>query len=73
MPATGTVGAATNTKVTATFSEAMNAATFSGTSFTLTNTTLGAAVAGTVSYSVASRTVTFTPLAAALANSRPAN
>ncbi len=66
VPAAAAVGVATNTQVTATFSEAMNAATLSGTSFTLRNTTLGAAVAGTVSYSVAARTVTFTPTAATL-------
>ena len=66
-PASGAVGVATNSKVTATFSEAMNAATLTGTSFTLTNTTLGAAVAGTVSYSASARTVTFTPTAVALA------
>jgi hypothetical protein len=40
----------------------------SASSVTLTNTTLGAAVPGTVSYVAASRTVTFTPTAATLAN-----
>ncbi|CAD5365896.1 conserved hypothetical protein [Rubrivivax sp. A210] len=68
-PATAAVGVATNGKVTATFSEAMNAATLTGTSFTLTNSTLAAAVPGTVSYAPAARTATFTPTAALAANS----
>ena len=68
VPAAGAPTAPNNTKVTATFGEAMNPATISGTSFTLTNTTLGSAVAGTVSYSVAAKTATFTPTAGVLAN-----
>ena len=67
-PAAGATAAAINTKVTATFSEDMAAATLNGTSFTLTNTTLGTAVAGSVSYSAASRTATFTPTAGTLAS-----
>jgi hypothetical protein len=62
------VGVATNTRITATFSEPMNAATLTTASVTLTNTTLGAAVPGTVTYLAASRTVSFTPTAATLAN-----
>ena len=61
VPAPAATNVATNTKITATFSEDMAAATITGTSFTVTNTTLGTAVAGTVSYSAAARTATFTP------------
>ena len=61
VPAAGAVNVPTNTLVTATFSEAMAPATISGTSFTVTNTTLGTPVAGTVSYSVGARSATFTP------------
>lgn len=68
VPAAGALAVATNTRITATFSEAMNAATLTATSFTLTNTTLGTAVPGTVSYVAASRTATFTPTAASLPN-----
>ena len=53
---------ATNTLITATFSEDMNPTTISETSFTLVNTTLGGTpVAGSVAYSVAGRMATFTP------------
>ena len=61
VPAAGATAVAANTGISATFSEAMNPAKISGASFTLTNTTLGTAVAGTVSYSVGSRTAIFTP------------
>ncbi len=61
VPAALAAGVATNTRISATFSEAMNAATLTATSFTVTNTTLGTPVVGTVSYSAASRTVLFTP------------
>ena len=65
-PADAAPAAPNNTRVSATFSEAMNPTTVNGSSFTLTNTTLGTAVTGTVSYSVASRTATFTPTTPAL-------
>ncbi len=65
-PANAEPAAPNNTRVSASFSEAMNPTTINGTSFTLTNSTLGTAVAGTVSYSVASRTATFTPTTPAL-------
>jgi hypothetical protein len=68
VPAAGASNVPNNTKITATFSEAMNGTTISDTSFSVTNTTLGTPVAGTVSYSVAARTATFTPTAATLAN-----
>ena len=61
VPAAGAVNVPTNTGITATFSEAMAPATISATTFTVTNTTLGTPVAGSVSYSVGARTATFTP------------
>src|SRR5579863_6089725 len=65
VPVNGATGVAVNTLVTATFSEAMNAATINGTTFTVTGP--GATpVAGTVSY--AGSTATFTP-STVLANS----
>lgn len=64
-PASGDGSVPINRRLTATFSENMNAATISGTSFTVTNTTLGTAVTGTVSYSPSTRTATFTPTAPA--------
>jgi hypothetical protein len=69
VPAAAAPAVPNNTKITATFSEDMLASTITGTSFTVTNTTLGAAVAGSVSYSAAARTATFTPTTpATLAN-----
>ncbi len=68
VPAAGAAGVANNTKITAVFSEDMDASTITDTSFTVTNTTLGTAVAGTVSYAVAARTATFTPSTAPLAS-----
>ena len=67
-PAAGAPAAPINTKLTATFSENMAAGTLNATSFTLLNTTLGTAVAGSVSYAAASRTATFTPTAGTLAS-----
>src|SRR5229473_1044567 len=65
VPANGATAVAVNTLVSATFSEAMNAATINGTTFTVTGP--GATpVAGTVTY--AGTTATFTPTAV-LANS----
>jgi len=62
IPLNGAVGVPINIKITATFSEDMNPATITGTTFTVVNTTLGGtAVAGNVTYNVASRTATFTP------------
>ena len=62
VPATGAGGVVTNTSITATFSKDMAPATLIGTSFTVVNTTAGGtAVAGTVAYSAAARTATFTP------------
>jgi hypothetical protein len=68
VPGANALNVATNTRITATFSEAMDPATITAASFTVTNTTLGAAVAGTVDYSAAARTATFTPTGAPLAS-----
>jgi hypothetical protein len=59
-PIAGATGVANNTTVVATFSEAVKAATVTGTTFTLTG---GGQVAGTVRYDANNRTATFTPLA----------
>jgi len=62
VPADGATDVATNTAITATFSEDMDPATISGSTFTLVNTTLsGIAITGSVSYAVVGRTATFTP------------
>lgn len=67
VPADGDSDVATNTKVTAQFSEEMDPATITGTSFTLTGPGV-TPVTGTVSYAVGTRTATFTS-AAILASS----
>ncbi|MDE2565227.1 MAG: DUF3494 domain-containing protein [Burkholderiales bacterium] len=67
VPAAGASNAAPNTAVSVTFSKPMDAATLTGSSFTLTDTTLGTAVAGTVSYAVGARSATFKPASGALA------
>ena len=59
-PATGAVGVGNNSKVAATFSEAMNGATIIPANFTVNDT--GGPVAGAVSYDAASKTATFTPV-----------
>ncbi len=65
VPATTTPGPTTgvplNTAITATFTEDMAPATITGTSFTVTAAAPSVSPAGTVSYSVAARTATFTP------------
>lgn len=62
VPAAGATGVAPNTKITATFSEDMDPATITGSSFTVVNTTLGGtAVAGNVAYAGVGRIATFTP------------
>ena len=63
MPASGATGVATSSAVSATFSEALNAATVSGTTFSLVPSG-GSAVAATVTYSSGSLTATLTPSAA---------
>jgi hypothetical protein len=59
----GPIGIPVNTAVVATFSESMNPATVSASSFTLTCTAPCTTPAGTVSYAVGSRTAVFTPTA----------
>ncbi|WP_372528536.1 Ig-like domain-containing protein [Piscinibacter sp.] len=61
VPAAAASNVPNNAKITAAFSEDMDVTTMSGTSFTVANAALGAPVAGTVSYSAAARTATFTP------------
>lgn len=63
-----TPGAATNTAISATFTENMAPATITGSSFTLTCTGPCVSPAGVVSYSTGSRTAIFTPAAALAAN-----
>ena len=63
-----TPGVATNTAISATFTENMAPATINGSSFTLTCAALCVSPAGTVSYSTGSRTAIFTPAAALAAN-----
>jgi len=59
-PSSVSIGVSLNTIVTATFSEAMNPLTITGTTFTVVNTTGGgSAIAGTVAY--VGKTATFTP------------
>jgi hypothetical protein len=65
-PLSATTGVATNARITATFSEAMNPATLSSTSFVVTSGSAAVPVAGTVTYVASSRTATFTPTASTL-------
>lgn len=58
-PANGATGVAVSSNVSATFSEAMDPATLSGTTFTLESA--GGAVSGTVTYDSASNTATLNP------------
>jgi hypothetical protein len=61
-PGNAATGVFTNTKITATFNEAMYRATIGNATFTVVNTTLGGtAVAGNVTYAAGARTATFTP------------
>jgi hypothetical protein len=66
-PVNAVAGACPNTMVTVTFSKAMNPATISGTTFTLTGPNL-AAVGGVVSYDATSETATFAPSASLALN-----
>ena len=61
VPAANALNVPNNTKISATFSEDMAAATISGSSFSVTNSSLGTVVLGTVGYSASARTATFTP------------
>lgn len=66
-PTDGATNIATTTVITATFSEAMDASTISGTTFTLKTTVGGTTISGTVTYNTTTHVATFTP-ASALAN-----
>lgn len=59
-----TAGVPTNTAITAVFSTDMAPATINGTSFTLTCSAPCVSPAGSVAYTVGSRTAVFTPVAA---------
>lgn len=61
-PPNGSTGVCPNTIVTATFSEAMDPATLTTSTFTL-KTAAGTSAGGTVSYDAASKTAIFTPSA----------
>jgi hypothetical protein len=63
IPVDGAVAVPTNTQVSAVFSKDMDATTINGTSFTVTNTTLGTPVSGAVTYQAAARSAVFTPTA----------
>ncbi len=67
LPANAASGVPTNTRITAAFSEAMAASSVDAATFQVTDTTLGTPVSGTVNYTVASRTATFTPTTMPLA------
>ena len=68
VPANAASGVATNTRITAAFSKDMAASSVNAATFVVTDTTLGTAVAGTVAYTAASRTATFTPSTSPLAS-----
>lgn len=61
VPAPAATGVATNTRITATFSEAMNAASLTGESFSVLGGSPATPISGTVTYAASSRTATFTP------------
>lgn len=65
VPSMGTATVATNTKISATFSEAMDASTIDSATFTLTGPGI-TPVAGNVSYAAGAKTATFTPTAPVL-------
>ncbi|MDM0122662.1 Ig-like domain-containing protein [Variovorax arabinosiphilus] len=66
VPVPTATGVVTNTRITATFSEAMRAASLTADSFVVTGGSPASPIGGTVSYSASSRTATFTPTAATL-------
>jgi hypothetical protein len=68
LPAAGATGVALNQRVNATFSEAMDPATLTPSSFTLTGPG-GAAVTGTVTYDTPSRIASFLPAGGLAASS----
>ncbi len=66
-PAAGAVGICPNSVITASFSEAMNAASINATTFTVVATG-GAAVVGTISYNTTTNVAMFTPTTALALN-----
>ncbi len=62
-PGAGATGIATNSALTATFSEPMDAATVTSSTFELRNTATSALVTATVSYNATTNTATLTPSA----------
>lgn len=70
VPVDGVTGVATNTMVSASFSENMDPASITATNFTVANTTAGGgAVVGAVTYLLGSKVATFTPAATLPASS----
>ena len=67
LPANAASAVPTNTRITAAFSEAMAASSVSAATFLVTDTTKGTTVSGTVTYTAASKTATFTPATMPLA------
>lgn len=65
-PADGATGVAVSSSVTATFSEALQSTTVTGTTFAL-KPTGGASISGTVTYDAPTKTATFKPAAALVA------
>jgi hypothetical protein len=63
-PSNGAVDVLVNSNITVTFSEAMNAATITGSTITLKVTATSAPVAGAVTYNATTNVATFTPTAA---------
>lgn len=70
VPTAGDAAVATNSGVSASFSEPMDAATVGADSFTLASTATGTPVAGVVSYAAAARTATFRSTAALAAGTQ---
>jgi hypothetical protein len=64
IPASGATGVSPSVTVTASFSEPMNAATITGSTFTLTDTTASTSVSATVTYDGATNTAKLTPTSA---------
>ena len=67
-PASGATGVATSVAPTATFSEAIDPTTISGTTFSLVKTGTTTALAATVTYDAPTKTATLTPSAALTAS-----
>jgi O-glycosyl hydrolase len=64
VPASGATNVSASSAIAATFSQPMNAATLTASTFTLATTTGNTAVTGTVAYTAGTQTATFTPASA---------